>query len=197
MTKSRIALIALAICCIALLSAGTMAYFTLQATAYNVITTGVLDITLHEKTEDPDDPDKPLDELPDWEDKFDVMPGAEVSKIAYVENTGNQDLYARVRVTQKIVGKDGKELPTDILHLIMDTQGWLTKEADDWYYFETALLPGQTTPPLLKSVSFDAKMDNKYQSATATVVVEVQAVQAKNNSEDVLTAAGWPAEAVK
>ena len=192
MTKSRIALIALAVCCIALLSAGTAAYFTIQATAYNVITTGKVDITIHEKTEDPDNPDKPVEELPDWEDKFDVLPGAKFSKIAFVENTGDQDLFARVRITKQITSEDGKELPTDILHLTMDTAGWIQK--DGWFYYKDMLTPGMTTPPLLRSVYFDVKMDNKYQKATAVVLVEVQAVQAKNNADNVMDAVGWPAE---
>ena len=195
MTKSRIALIALAVCCIALLSAGTAAYFTIQATAYNVITTGVLDITLHEKMNEDADPDTPLEELPDWEDKFDVMPGAKFSKIAYVENTGEQDLYARVRITKQITSEDGKELPTGILHLTMDTADWIEK--DGWFYYKTVLTPGQATDPLLKSVYFDVAMDNPYQNATAVVLVEAQAVQAKNNADNVMDAMGWPAETVK
>ncbi len=195
MTKSRIALIALAVCCIALLSAGTMAYFTLQATAYNVITTGVLDLTLHEKMEEGAQPGTPLDQLPDWEDQFAVMPGAEFSKIAYVENTGNQDLFARVRITAQITSETGGALSTDVLHLTMDTTDWIEK--DGWYYYKTVMTPGQATAPLLKSVYFDTKMDNPYQNATAVVLVEAQAVQAKNNADNVMDAVGWPAETVR
>lgn len=192
MTKSRIALIALAVCCIALLSAGTAAYFTIQATAYNVITTGVLDFTLHEKTTDGAEPGTPLDKLPDWEDVFNVVPGAEFSKIAYVENTGMQDLFARVKITKKVTDKDGNQLPTDVLTLTLDTTDWIEK--DGWYYYKSVLTPGQSTSPLLESVHFDFMMGNEYQGATSVVTVKAQAVQAKNNSEDVMTAAGWPAD---
>ena len=83
-----------------------------------------------------------------------------------------------------------------MLHMTVDTEGWLTKPDDEWYYYESALEADQHTPTLLRSVKFDEKMGNEYQGATATVVVEVQVVQVKHNSEDVLTAAGWPASTV-
>lgn len=193
MTKSRIALIALAVCCIALLSAGTAAYFTIQATAYNVITTGVLDITLHEKTTDGATPDTPLDQLPDWQDRGGVMPGVAVSKIAYVENTGNQPAYVRMKFEKHVAAADGGELSADALLLELDLTDWLAQE-DGWYYYGKPLPAGQSTRSLLNSVYFDAQTGNEYQNATATVTVSVQAVQVANNGETVLAAAGWPAE---
>lgn len=50
MNRKRIALAALVIACLALLAAGTSAYFTAQETAYNVITTGNLKLVLHDET---------------------------------------------------------------------------------------------------------------------------------------------------
>ena len=49
-SKKRIAVIAAIVCCIALVAAGSLAYFTAEETAYNVITTATLDMTLHEET---------------------------------------------------------------------------------------------------------------------------------------------------
>ena len=193
MTKSRIALIALAVCCIALLSAGTAAYFTIQATAYNVITTGVLDIALYEKTTDGAEANTPLDQLPDWQDRGGVMPGVAVSKIAYVENTGNQPAYVRMKFEKHVVAEDGGELSADALLLELDLTDWLEHE-DGWYYYAKPLPAGQSTKPLLNSVYFDARTGNEYQNATATVTVSVQAVQVANNGETVLAAVGWPVE---
>ena len=108
MTKSRIALIALAIGCIAMLGAGTAAYFTVQDTAYNVITTGLLDMTLQEVTADGAPEGTPLDQLPPFEDAFGVMPGQEISKIVFVENTGTADFYiAVVGISNAIYRKFG------------------------------------------------------------------------------------------
>lgn len=54
MNRKRIALAALVIACLALMAAGTAAYFTAQETAYNVITTGNLKMVLHDETTDED-----------------------------------------------------------------------------------------------------------------------------------------------
>lgn len=192
MTKSRITLIALAICCIALLSASTAAYFVVQGTAYNVITTGVLDIDLHEKTTDGAEPDTPLQDLPDWQDKGGVMPGMNVSKIVYVENIGDQPAYVRIKLEKHVTAADESELSTDVLVLDLDTANWTEK--DGWYYYNSPLPAGENTIPLFNSVYFDAQTGNEYQNATATVKVSVQAVQVANNGATVMDAAGWPVE---
>ena len=94
MTKTKIALIALAMCCIALLAAGTMAYFTVEDTAYNVVTTAKLDMELVEKTTD----GKPF---PD-NGISGVMPGATVDKVVYVRNIDNVDFWTRVKLTARL-----------------------------------------------------------------------------------------------
>ena len=50
--KRKIGLIATIVCCIAILTAGTLAYFNAEETAVNVITTGNLSMKLHEEAED-------------------------------------------------------------------------------------------------------------------------------------------------
>ena len=41
-------------------------------------------------------------------------------------------------------------------------------------------------------MTFDVKMDNRYQGSTATVDVVAQAVQTANNGDTVMDAKGWP-----
>ena len=193
MTKSRIALIALAIGCIAMLGAGTAAYFTVQDTAVNVITTGILDMTLVEKTTDNAEPGTELEDLPEFVSKengaFNVMPGQTVSKIPYVDNSGTADFYTRIRLTSTIT-VDGKELPTDVLELDI-ADSWTLAE-DGWYYYTKAVTPSERTEPLFTGVTFVAGMGNEYQNAEVTIEVEAQAVQSKNNGTSWDTAAGWP-----
>lgn len=201
MTKSRIVLIALAICCIAMLGAGTAAYFTVQDTAYNVITTGILDMELVEKTTDGAEPDTALEDLPEFKSNengaFNVMPGETVSKIPYVDNVGTADLYARIQLTQSIT-VDGEVMPTtmivdgeEIPLLELDIRPeWTLK--DGWYYYNAAVTPGEKTTPLFTGVTFVDEMGNEYQNATVTIEVNAQAVQSKNNGASALTAAGWP-----
>ena len=193
MTKSRIALIALAIGCIAMLGAGTAAYFTVQDTAVNVITTGILDMTLVEKTTDNAEPGTELEDLPEFVSKengaFNVMPGQTVSKIPYVDNSGTADFYTRIRLTSTIT-VDGKELPTDVLELDI-ADSWTLAE-DGWYYYTKAVTPSEHTEPLFTGVTFVDEMGNEYQNAEVTIEVEAQAVQSKNNGTSWDTAAGWP-----
>ncbi len=196
MTKSRIALIALAIGCIAMLGAGTAAYFTVQDTAVNVITTGILDMTLVEKTTDGAKPDTELEKLPNFVSNqngaFNVMPGQTVSKIPYVDNTGTADFYTRVKLATAITAEDGTVLDADkVLTLDIDTTLWVLQ--DGWYYYTKAITPGERTEPLFTGVTFAAvEMGNEYQNATVTIEVDAQAVQSKNNGTSWDTAAGWP-----
>lgn len=196
MTKSRIAIIALAIGCIAMLSAGTAAYFTVQDTAVNVITAGLLDMTLEEKTTDGSLPGTDLEDLPDFPVNPDgtpgvlnVMPGETVSKIPYLANNGTADFYGRIKFASKIV-VDGKELSTDVLELDINTADWKLK--DGWYYFTKSVKPGEKTTPLFTTVKFAEATNNDYQNATVTIDVYAEAVQSKNNGTSWDTAAGWP-----
>lgn len=200
MTKSRIALIALAIGCIAMLGAGTAAYFTVQDTAVNVITTGILDMTLVEKTTDNAEPGTELEDLPEFVSKengaFNVMPGQTVSKIPYVDNSGTADFYTRIQLTIKVVAEDGKELDwaKDKVLSLNYSDAWSSEKEDGWYYYTEAVKPGDITVPLFTEVAFAAKeMGNEYQNAEVTIEVEAQAVQSKNNGTSWDTAAGWPA----
>jgi len=192
MTKSRIALIALAIGCIAMLGAGTAAYFTVQDTAYNVITTGLLDMTLQEVTADGAPEGTPLDQLPPFEDAFGVMPGEEISKIVFVENTGTADFYTRVKLDTQVVGENGEAMDASVISLDMNETDWTLQ--DGWYYYNGIVAPGESTPVLFTTVTFAPEMDNPYQNATATIDVLAQSVQSKNNPDSALTASGWPAE---
>ena len=78
--KRKILLAAVAVICLSLLGVGTLAYFTSDGTAHNVITTGGVDIELIETTDD----GKPFPE----EGISGVMPGESVTKRVTVKNTG-------------------------------------------------------------------------------------------------------------
>lgn len=195
MTKSRIALIALAIGCVAMLGAGTAAYFTVQDTAKNVITTGYLDMTLVEKTTSGAESGTGLEDLPDFPVNEDgtpgvlnVMPGETVSKIPYLDNTGTADFYGRVKLVSTIL-VDGEELPPDVITLDISPE-WTEK--DGWYYYTKAVKPGEISEPLFTGVTFIAEMGNEYQNATVSIEVLAEAVQSKNNGTSWDTAAGWP-----
>ena len=74
---------------IAILAANTLAYFTADTKAHNVITSGGVDIVLNEwANEDRTEP---------FEDRTGVMPGTKVTKIVEISNTGTAPVWVRAR----------------------------------------------------------------------------------------------------
>lgn len=182
-SKKRIGLIAAIICCIAVLAGGTLAYFVAEETSYNVITTGVLSMDLVEETTD----GEPWPE----DGVHGVMPGQIVDKVAYVVNDGGVDFYARIAIEKIITAAEGvtKELNFDNITFDINEEYWT--EQDGFYYYNTAVKPGEQTEPLFTRVTFDPSLGNEYQDAYIEIIVNAQAVQSRNNTDSALTASGW------
>lgn len=196
--KRKVLLVAAMVLCLALVSAGTLAYYTDRETAHNVITSGAVDISIVEKTRNSQG------ELEDFSAGgiTGVMPGTQVSKIVTVANTGPATAWVRVRVEITLVTPDGEALPlaaelgSEKLPMVTIPigEGWLPGD-DGCYYYQESLAPGKTTTPLMEQVKFAPEMGNPYQGCTAYVTVRAQAVQAANNpapDDDVTQIPGWP-----
>ena len=182
--KKRLVIVALLVIGIAILSAGTIAYFTSQDTAHNVITSGGVDIELKEWADE-------AKQTP-FEDVAGIMPGVTVTKIAEIKNTGASEAWVRVLITKDIQLAGDGEVDPGLIKLGLNTKDW-TLGTDGYYYYNKALKPGETTAPILSSVTFEPTMGNEYQNAAATVDISAQAVQTANNGTSALTASGWPA----
>ena len=180
--KRKLLILSVLVICVATLAAGTLAYFTSEGTAHNVITTGGVDITLQEWADE--GKTKP------FEDLTGIMPGMTVTKIAEIKNTGASEAWVRVKVEKNIRLAGEGEVNPDLVELTIDTADWTEK--DGYYYYNKALKPGEVTAPIFSAVTFNASMGNEYQNATATVDVYAQAVQTANNGETALNAQGWP-----
>lgn len=192
--KKKVFSLALVICCLAVfLTSSTLAYFTKEDTATNVITTGKIDIDLVEKVVvDPE-----TGETETVEDFYveGVMPGQEVSKIVLVENEQYaEDAWVRVKITKSIVLADGKEGDSSLLEIKPNTTDWTARDEADgiWYYYNKPLKSEEETAPLMENVVFSVKAGNEYQEARAEIYVLAQAVQVKNNGATALEANGWP-----
>ncbi len=184
MNKRRILIIALILCLIAVGATGTAAYFSAETKAHNVITSGGVDLEIHEWAND----DK-TEEFPD--DGVDnVVPATSVTKIVEIENTGSAGAWIRISVVKAVQLASGEAGDPDLLELDINTEDWT--EQDGWYYYNNILQPGETTPALFTSVAFAPEMDNSYQEATATIDIDAQAVQSDNNGTTALEATGWP-----
>lgn len=190
MKKWKTLAVAMVIGCLACTSAGTLAYFTAEERAHNVITTGNIDIELVETTNQTDEEGNPLP----FENMDGVMPGTEASKIVQVKNTGGNTAYVRVRVDKVIElvqGTEGEANP-ELITLNFNTEKWT--QQDGYFYYNETLESGEMTEPLFTTVSFAGEMDNLYQGSTVKVDVTAFAVQADNNGVGALEANGWPTD---
>lgn len=181
--KRKLLILSVLALCIATLAAGTLAYFTSEGKAHNVITTGSVEITVQEWADE--------DKQTPFEDLEGVMPGVTVTKIAEIKNTGASDAWVRVKV-EKSIKLQGEGTPdTALVELNLNLTDWTLGE-DGYLYYNKALKPSEVTEPLFTAVTFNVTMGNEYQNATATVDVFAQAVQTANNGDTVMDAKGWP-----
>ena len=167
--KKRIFLYAIVGICLSVAISGTLAYFTDEEVAHNIITSGGVNIEVIEKTQGSNDVlvDFPQDGIKG------VMPGKKVSKIVQVKNTGNNDAWIRINVESTIINPAGESLPLTIgdnkkviEYSILD--GWIDG-GDGYYYYKTAVEPEQLSEELFKEVKFNPNMGNEYQNCTAKV----------------------------
>ena len=181
--KRKLLILSVLAICIATLAAGTLAYFTSEGKAHNVITTGGVKIAVQEWADE--------NKQTPFENLEGIMPGMTVTKIAEIKNTGASDAWVRVKVEKSIKLKGEGTPDTGLVELALNTADWTEK--DGYYYYTKVLKPGEVTAPIFTAVTFKPDMGNEYQNATATVDVSAQAVQTANNGTSALTASGWPA----
>ncbi len=191
--KRKIFLMSLLVICTAILASSTIAYFTAEETAHNVITTGYIDITLVEEMEQSDGTKVPFPDTPIGG----AMPGTSVSKMVSVDNTGDNTAWIRLGVKVRITAADGRtELPiqlgdgTPAVSYTVDWTKWTMK--DGWYYYNESVAPDASTALLFDRVHFSPAIGNAYQGCTVSVDVTAQATQTANNGDTVMDAAGWP-----
>ncbi len=168
---------------------GTLAYFTEEETARNVITTGAIDITVIEQQQT----EEGLVPYPDEE--VEAMPGSEISKIVTIKNN-ESDAYIRAKAVvtitkgETVMQHTAEEL-AKVITIDYDTEMWTEK--DGWYYYNEAVKTGKTTDALFTTVTFSGEnMGNEYMNTTFTIDVSAQAVQTANNGASALEATGWP-----
>lgn len=188
--KKKLIAAALLVIGLAILSAGTIAYFTSSTTAHNVITSGGVNITLEEWADEVGKTPYPTDSVP-------AMPGQTVTKIVTVKNT-DADAFVRAKFSIKVYSGD-KDVTGELDNLdqaiVIKCDGDWEPGEGGWYYYNALLENGARTAPLFSQVEFDGpNMTNAYQNCTIKVDVVAQAVQAANNGPSALSAAGWPEE---
>lgn len=192
--KKKLALLATLAACTAMIASGTLAYYTAQDKAHNVITSGNIEIELVETTDKLDANNQPIP----FENVDGVMPGTTVSKIVQVKNTGEADAYIRVKVETNVTLATGNNAipgyePISIKYATGTSKTEWT-EKNGYYYYNSPVAPGEITKPLFSEVYFKKSMGNEYQNSKAEVEVIAYGTQVANNGKSAVDAAGWPSK---
>lgn len=185
--KKKLFVCAFLAICLSIVAYGTIAYFTAEETATNIITTGYIKIELQEWAV----PEGGGDPVP-FEDVINVLPGTDVSKIVQVKNISLQPAWIRISLDDIVIFANGKseDVDSSLIYYDLNTESWTEKEG--YYYYNSVLKAGETTEPLFTKVSFSETMGNTYQNSKFTVRVSAQATQVIHNGETVFEALGWP-----
>lgn len=181
--KSRLLLIALAAILVTVLTQPTLAFYTTIGRATNVVTSGDVQLKIHEKTASGDQ--FPIEGVY-------IMPGDIVSKQVSVENVCGHPFYLRVKL---VSGSTNEALSAeDCLKVNINTTHWTY--LDGYYYYNQILEPGQVTPALFTEVEIvGSKVDQSHAGSTLSLTVNAYAVQSENNPADhPWDASGWPAD---
>ena len=100
-TKSKLLVIMLCMILVTLLTQPSLAYYTVIGRATNVVTSGNIDLKIHEKTENGED-------FP--EEGVEVIPGDIVSKEVTIESACAHPFYLRVKM---VYGVDSADLTAE------------------------------------------------------------------------------------
>ena len=190
--KRKLVLTSAVVLILALLAAGTFAYFTKNARATNVITTGTINIELNDSITG-GTAVKDGDKVTGYTISG-VMPGQPVEKIVSVTNTGTSPAWLRVKLDISVTGANGKPLDLtfgdkqDVLTFtpqMKEGKGWFLAE-DGYYYYSKPVAADDETERLFQSgtLMLNPQLPNDYQGCAVTINVLAQAVQVKNNDTD-------------
>lgn len=183
--KKRIFLVAAALLLLSVTGYGTLAYTVVEGKAVNVITSGDVDIKLHETA----DHGKPFP----VGGVQGVVPGETYTKIVRVENSGEETAWVCLRVETEVTLADGSRGDGSCVSLDIDKTHWARGE-DGLYYYKSPLAPGELTRPIFTQVQFDPAMGNVYQGSKIDIRVQALATQREHNGDTVWDARGWPKE---
>lgn len=176
--KKKILSIALVVAMVAVIAAGSLAYFTDKDNADNVFTVGNVNITLTE---------------PNWnstgkEDAPDVYAGEPLAKDPTVKNDGNNPCFVRIKV-ENLDQFGNKGAITYRTDYVADKLGenWV-KGTDGYFYYTKVLEVGATTDALFDQIVMPTGLTGGEEAAPIEVTAEaVQAQGAKARWADVQT----------
>ena len=203
MTKKKVFVVALAVCLVAILSLGTLAWFNASDSITNEFKIadsdgdGTPDFSVDVWENDPADPTV---KDQDGVTYTDIAPGDKLAKNPTVENTGDYNQWIRVYVTfddWAVI-----EAACQNQGISSDVRTWLDVDATAWtadnnatvtenntvtyvYYLNSKLAKDQTAV-LFNNVTIPGEFeqeDMKFTSGNFTITVKAEALQADNTGD--------------
>ena len=180
--KKRILSIALVVAMVAILAAGSFAYFTDNDKADNVFTVGNVDITLTEPNWDKEGGGK--------DDAAEVYAGEALAKDPTVTNDGANPCFVRVKVTGlDCLGEDNMITYETGYKTGVLGEGWV-QYGDYFYWTKPLVVKGtegeswnaglvSTTAPLFDQIRIPTTVTNGDATTEFSVKVSAEAVQAQ------------------
>ncbi|MBQ2923316.1 MAG: hypothetical protein IJE60_09615 [Tyzzerella sp.] len=210
LNKKKVFVTSLAVCLIAILSLGTVAWFNAEDSVTNKFKIadsdgdGTPDFSVDVWETDPENPD------PDAKDQDgvtyeDILPGDVIAKNPTVENTGDYDQWIRVYVTFNEFSKI--EAACQRTGITSDLRTWLDVDASAWiadnnatvvsgdtvtyvYYYNYKLVKDQTAV-LFNRVTIPGafeQQDMEYVSGDFSITIKAEAIQADNTGDTAMEA---------
>ena len=159
---------------IVIMGMASIAYYTYEQRATNVITSSQVKIRLNLVDENGTDVKG---------QGMDVMPTRRLTRMASVTNIGKETVWIRIC----------ENTSEPWIHFeSINTEDWVYQ--DGYYYYQKKVEPTETTTELFKEVVFDSSIGNDKANQSIVLDVEAQATQVKHNGNTSLEAKGWPEE---
>lgn len=192
MKKKTFALALMAIY-VAVLVGGSLAYFTAEDRAVNVITIGSVDIEIEEYDEDGKliIYDETQDDKGMPESFKNIEPGQNIIKKVDIKNRGKNAAWIRAKIVDSITAAEklgSGKLPTNVvkyninaLRTVEQMDGEWILDGEYWYYSKV-VQPGEVIT-LFDVVAFDGpSMGNAYQGCITNIQIFADAVQSEGNA---------------
>ena len=165
-SKYKLAVIAFVVILISLSSKATLAYYVLQGTSKNIITTGDIDISIVET----------LNGVA-FTGNINVAPGSTLNRALYVQNVGGHPCWLRIKIeTTKNVDD------RDVISMNIDSQNWIYQ--DGYYYYKNILASGATSAALYDQLSileYGDETEERYSGTYVSMAITAEAIQSENN----------------
>ena len=175
----------------------TLANDVVEGRTRNVITTGSVNITIEEGTDDSVPSVLKGTKTEQGTIAFeDVMPTKSYSKEVKISNAAEK-CWLRVKVDYSMATPEAgvDYAPAAVIKPNYDESGKWIKQEDGYFYYREPLEKNQSTEKLFTQVTIAPETGNEYAGKTVQMIITAEAVQCKNNMPDsssVLDVVGWP-----